>query len=80
MKRVQIQLDELAYEAVRRLAFEQHKSISSTIRELLAQGLNQPPVKRPLSLKDFTFIGAMASGSGERVSEDHDEVLGEGRW
>jgi len=80
MRRLQIQIDDASYEAVRRLAFERHKSVAATIRELVAQGLTAQPPKRKLSLEDFTFIGSMASGGGECISENHDEVLGEGRW
>ncbi len=80
MKRVQIQLDELAYEAVRHLAFEHHKSVAATIRELVAKSLGREPRKPGFKLEDFTFIGAGASDGSECVSENHDKVLGEGRW
>ena len=81
MKRLQIQLDDASYEAVRRLAFARHQSVAATIRELLGQTLGSSPAqKRRLRLEDFTFVGAMASDGSECVSENHDDVLGQGRW
>ncbi len=80
MKRLQIQLDEATYKALRRQAFEKHQSLAATVREVLGQALLSLPPKRKLRLEDFTFIGSFASGSPNRVSEEHDEILGEGRW
>ena len=80
MKRIQIQIDDAAYQTVRRLAFDRHQSLAATIRELLGQALAPPPEKRKLRLEDFSFVGAGASDGSECISENHDEVLGEGRW
>jgi plasmid stability protein len=78
MKRTQIQLDEQTYEAVRRRAFEQHRSISSVVREVLGQAFGSPPHRR-LSLRDFTLVAAGRSRQGhlKPVSERHDEALTE---
>ena len=80
MRRLQIQLDDATYEALRHRAFEGRQSLAATIRELLGHALTPQQRKRKLRLEDFTFIGSFASGSPNRVSEEHDEVLGEGRW
>lgn len=78
MKRTQIQIDEQTYEAVRRRAFEQSRSISSVVREVLAQAFGPPP-RRRLSLRDFTLVAAGRSRQGrlKPVSERHDEALTE---
>jgi hypothetical protein len=40
-----------------------------------------PPRKIVRSIEELTFIGSASSGRPEdRVSERHDEILGEGRW
>ncbi len=81
MRRLQIQIDEACYEAVRRRAFQRRQSMAATIRELLAEALPKAPRKRKLRLEDPTFVGSMASsGKPNRVSEEHDEILGQGRW
>ena len=77
MKRTQIQLDERTYEVLRRRAFEKGCSISSVVRELLANSLGMGKAKQRLSIKDFTFVGAGRSRQGRLlpVSERHDEAL-----
>jgi plasmid stability protein len=79
MKRTQIQLDERTYEILRRRAFEQGRSISSYVREVLAYSLGTIKSKQKLSLKDLSFIGAGRSRQGKLspVSERHDEALAE---
>ena len=79
MRRVQIQLDEATYELLRRRAFERRQSLAVTIREVLHEKL-QPARKPRRRLEDFSFIGAFRSGEPNRVSEEHDEVLGEQPW
>ncbi len=79
MRRLQIQIDEATYEALRRRAFERRQSLAATVRELLLQMLGRTrPARR--NLRRFTFVGAFASGRSDRASEEHDAVLGEGRW
>jgi len=79
MKRAQIQLDEEIYELLRHRAFEEKKSISGVIREIVKKGISQPGRSRSLSTKDFAFIAAARSkqGSLKPVSERHDEALEE---
>ena len=78
MKRLQIQLDEATYDALRRRAFEEQASMASVVRDALAGSVGTP--KAPSrTLKDFGFIGA---GSSEPpadgpVSVRHDEFLDE---
>ncbi len=79
MRRLQIQLDDFTYEALRKQAFEKHQSLAARVREVLGQALSSPP-ERKLRMEDFTFIGSGASGEPNRVSEEHDEILGQGRW
>ena len=78
MKRTQIQLDEATYEAVRRKAFAQGRSMASVVRETLAEsfGTSDTSRKRKLTIKDFTFIGMGRDPSPPAdipVSEDHDK-------
>lgn len=78
MKRLQIQLDEAIYEALRRRAFEEQASMASIVRDALTGSVGTPGPP-PRTLKDFSFIGA---GSSEPppdgpVSARHDEFLDE---
>ncbi len=79
MRRLQIQLDESSYEALRRRAFERRQSLAATVRELLGQSLRTAR-KRQRRLEDFTFVGSGKSPQPVRISEEHDEALGQGRW
>lgn len=79
MRRMQIQLDDATYEALRRLAFARRRSLAATIREILHQALGTV-TPAPRRLEAFTFIGAFASGRADRASEQHDVILGKGRW
>jgi plasmid stability protein len=78
--RTQIQIDEPTYEALRDRAFKEHRSMSSLVRDLLAQSLGRAkksPSKRPLR---FRFIG-MVRGKAKDVSERHDDYLNrKKRW
>ena len=65
MRRMQIQIDESLYEAIRRKAFGRRQSMAFTIREMLRASVESPsPTKRRLTLKDFKFIGAGHGGRG----------------
>ncbi len=79
LKRAQIQLDEEVYELLRHRAFEEKKSISGVIREIVKKDIFQPERSRSLSIKDFPFIATARSkqGSLKPVSERHDEALEE---
>ena len=88
MKRTQIQLDEATYEAVRRRAFEQGRSMASVVRETLAEalGTDDRSRHRKLAIEDFTFIGMGRDPNPPRdvpVSVDHDRWYAEAianRW
>ena len=88
MKRTQIQLDEATYEAVRRKAFEQGRSMASVVRETLAEALGTADKSRhrKLTIDDFTFIGMGRDANPPRdvpVSVDHDKWYAEAiasRW
>ncbi len=77
MRRTQIQLDEPTYEALRRRAFEEKRSLSAIIRRLLAEALEGERPRRRGSLKKFASVGAGHSRQGRLspVSERHDEAL-----
>jgi hypothetical protein len=79
MRRAQIQFDDATYAALRRRAYEEHRSISSVVREEMARVLLPKARKRRLTLKDFPFVGAGKTKQGELspVSERHDEALAE---
>ena len=80
MPKVEIELDDQTYQAVRRHASASGRTLSATLQHMLRAifGIGE---KQPVnSLSDFTFIGAGRSDQGGRGSEDHDIVLGETRW
>jgi len=79
MKRAQIQLEEDMYNQLRRRAFQEKKSISALIREIVGKGITPPHGSRHLSIKDFKFVAVGRSRQGplKPVSERHDEALGE---
>jgi hypothetical protein len=74
VRRIPIQLDETAYQALKARAFREHRSIADLIRESIA--LNQRNVP-PRSIDDFSFIGSGSAPSDrtDRTSERHDEAL-----
>ncbi len=79
MKRTQIQLDDEMHAALRRLAYEQGRSMASVVRETLAKGFETRRPRKAASLRSFPFVGA---GRSEQktvspVSERHDEALAE---
>jgi hypothetical protein len=76
MKRAQIQLEEETFEILRQRAFQEKKSISGVIRELIHKEMTLPAQQKSLSKKDFRFIGAGKSlqGSLKPVSERHDQI------
>lgn len=78
VKRIQIQFDDATYAALRRRAYEEHRSISSVVREELGKALLPKP-RRRLTLRDFKFVGVGKTKQGELspVSERHDDALAE---
>ncbi len=65
VKRTQIQLDDATYEAVRRRAYEQNRSMASVVREALAKafGVESGVEKRKWTIEDFPFIGMGSAGT-----------------
>jgi hypothetical protein len=82
MKRMQIQFDEETYAAVRRRAYEERRSISSVVRDVVAEKLGVKKGKKRRTLEQFAFVGAGKSRQGKLspVSERHDEALAEALW
>ena len=79
MKRTLIQLDEDTYNKLRHRAFEQKRSISSVVRELIATGLQPAKPRKHIRIKQFSSLGAGKSKQARLapVSERHDEALAE---
>jgi hypothetical protein len=78
MRRVQIQLDEITYENLRRLAFLRRRPLAATIRDLLHRELGTP-IGKPRR-KALSFIGAGSSRDPYPVSDEHDRALAETEW
>jgi hypothetical protein len=74
MIRTQVQLDEETYEALRRRAFTEKKSLSAVVRALLAQALGVTPRKKRRRRYNFDFIGKFR-GEETDVSVRHDDYL-----
>lgn len=79
MRRTQVLLDDGTYEALRKRAFTEKRSLSSVVRTLLGEALGTGPGGRRAPAR-FTFIGAGRSRQGRLapVSERHDEALAAG--
>jgi hypothetical protein len=82
MRRAQIQFDEATYAAVRRRAYEERRSISSVVREAVAEKLGVMRGKKGRGLEQFAFVGAGRSRQGKLspISERHDEALAKALW
>ena len=86
MKRTQIQLDDATYDAVRRRAFEQGRSMASVVREALAEAFGEPASRPRRTIEDFTFVGMGTDPNPPAdipVSVDHDRWYAEAvasRW
>ncbi|TSC78194.1 MAG: hypothetical protein G01um101429_882 [Parcubacteria group bacterium Gr01-1014_29] len=78
MKRTQIQLDEHTRDILRKRAFHERRSVSDVIREALRESIHRQEMK-PFGVASFSFIGAGVSRGKRsgRISEKHDEELGE---
>ena len=80
MKRTQIQLDDATYEAVRRRAFDEGRSMASIVRESLARTFGTAAPEARKTIEDFTFVGIGSDPSppdGDPVSVDHDRWYAE---
>jgi len=78
MRRTLIQLDEATYGKLRQKAFQQERSISSVVREMVEAGL-EGEVRRAKPKRVSQFL-SVASGRSKRerhspVSDRHDEAL-----
>lgn len=76
MTRTQLQLDDDTYTALRLRAFQERKSMSALVRDMLREGLGLAQRQDSLATVDFDFIGSGASGRGD-ISVRHDEALDE---
>jgi len=77
MVRTQLQLDETTYEALRKTAHTERKSMSEVAREILSANLVRESKPR-LTIKDFPWVASGAStGKRHDISTHHDEALGE---
>jgi hypothetical protein len=79
MRRTIIQFDEETYGRLRERAFRQERSISSLVREMVAEGLGtRGRRKRPTRVGQFSSVRAGRSTQDRRlspVSEKHDDAL-----
>ena len=78
MRRTLIQFDEETYRRLRREAFGHERSVSSLVRELVADGLaGARRRERPTRISQFASVGAGRSRQGRLapVSENHDAAL-----
>ena len=77
MKRTQIQLDDATYEAVRRRAFDEGRSMASVVRETLARTFGTAPPEARKTIENFTFVGI---GSDPNPPEDVPVSVDHDRW
>jgi hypothetical protein len=78
MKRTLVQFDQGTYQKLRQKAFQQERSISSLVREMVVQALEGGAKHpRPTRLRQFLSVGAGRSKQGRLspISERHDEAL-----
>jgi plasmid stability protein len=75
MTRTQLQLDDDTYDALRRRAYEQRKSLSAVARDILRSGLGLAE-GRGDQKQSFAFFASGRSGRSD-ISVRHDEALGE---
>lgn len=76
MTRTQLQLDDDTYDALRLRAYQERKSMSALVREMLREGLGLTESRKENTPATFSFISSGASGRGD-ISVRHDEALGE---
>ena len=78
MRRLQIQLEVITPERLRRLAFLGRRALAATIRDLLHRELRAPFGKR--RRQALSFVGLGSSRDPYPASEEHDRALAEGEW
>jgi len=78
MRRALVQFDEGTYRKLRQEAFQQERSISSLVREMVVEAL-EGGVKRlkPTRVSEFLSVSAGRSKQGRLspISERHDKAL-----
>jgi hypothetical protein len=78
MKRTLVQFDQGTYQKLRQKAFQQERSISSLVREMVVQALEGGAKRsQPTRLRQFLSVGAGRSKQDRLspISERHDEAL-----
>ena len=78
MKRSLIQFDEETYQKLRQRAFQQERSISSLVREIVVKTLEgHAGRERPRRVSQFlsVAVGRLQQGRLSPISEKHDEAL-----
>ena len=76
MTRTQLQIDDETYHALRARAFDQRKSMSAVVREILRHGLGLEKAKPRRSSSRFSFVSSGASGRHD-IAARHDDYLAE---
>lgn len=77
MRRTQIQLDEKTYEALRKKAFQENRSMADIIRSVLHERLDVSSEQTKRNSSAFAFVGSGRSqgkDSGD-IAQRHDEAL-----
>jgi len=78
MRRTLVQFDEGTYRKLRQEAFQQERSISSLVREMVVQALEGGAKRlKPTRVSQFLSVGAGRSKQGRLspISERHDKAL-----
>jgi plasmid stability protein len=78
MRRSLIQFDDQTYQKLRQRAFQQERSISSLVREIVVKTLEGHAGRgRPRRVSQFLSVAAGRSPQGRMspISEKHDEAL-----
>ncbi len=77
MRRTQIQLDDTTYEQLRQRAFREGRSMSSVVRETLAEAFGTDATAKERTIGDFGFVGVGRARPGldRSTSEAHDAAL-----
>jgi len=73
-----VQFDEGTYRKLRQEAFQQERSISSLVREMVVQALESEAKRlKPTRVSQFLSVGAGRSKQGRLspISERHDKAL-----
>lgn len=78
MKRTLVQFDQGTYQKLRQKAFQQERSISSLVREMVVQALEGGAKRpQPIGLHQFLPVSAGRSKQGRlsSISERHEEAF-----